>query len=251
MMKIFRNIRQKLASENKVMAYLRYAIGEILLVVIGILIALQVNNWNENRINHGQEVIILKSLKTEMAENQTLLSIEINKHSKVLKLLKELNSNLSPNPDEINDSTLDSLMYGLSWLPHYSPNDGVINSTINSGKITLIKSNELSSKLSSWNSLLDEYNNAYKWTERDVFEQVVPYIKGKYPFKRILKYFGNEIKASSKFKYSKYKLLSDIGFESLVSNRIIDARDILDAARELYKFQDEILALIEIKLKEK
>jgi Family of unknown function (DUF6090) len=49
MTKVFRNIRQKLAAENKVMAYLRYAIGEIVLVVIGILIALQINNWNEGR----------------------------------------------------------------------------------------------------------------------------------------------------------------------------------------------------------
>ncbi len=49
MIRFFRNIRQKLAAENKVMAYLRYAIGEILLVVIGILIALQINNWNEHR----------------------------------------------------------------------------------------------------------------------------------------------------------------------------------------------------------
>ena len=48
-MKIFRNIRQKLAAENSVAKYLRYAVGEILLVVIGILIALQVNNWNEER----------------------------------------------------------------------------------------------------------------------------------------------------------------------------------------------------------
>lgn len=48
-MRLFRNIRQKLAAENKIMAYLRYAIGEILLVVIGILIALQVNNWNESQ----------------------------------------------------------------------------------------------------------------------------------------------------------------------------------------------------------
>ena len=49
MLKFFRNIRKKLASENKVASYLRYAIGEIILVVIGILIALQVNNWNEQR----------------------------------------------------------------------------------------------------------------------------------------------------------------------------------------------------------
>jgi len=249
--KIFRNIRKNLAYRNKASAYLRYAVGEIILVVIGILIALQINNWNQDRINHRQEVIILKSLKTEMTENQALLSAVIKKHSKVLKLLMALNANISPDPNDISDSTFDSLMFGLGWLPHYSPKDGVINSTINSGKITLIKSNELSSKLSSWNSLLNEYNNAYKWTERDFFEQVLPYIKEKYPLKRMLKYFGNEIKASSKFDYSKNKLLSDIGFESLVSNRIIDARDLLASAREIYKFQDEIIALIDIELKEK
>ncbi|MBN2615621.1 MAG: hypothetical protein JXR71_07985 [Bacteroidales bacterium] len=46
---LFKNIRRKLAAENQLTKYLRYAIGEILLVVIGILIALQVNNWNEHR----------------------------------------------------------------------------------------------------------------------------------------------------------------------------------------------------------
>ena len=47
MLKFFRNIRKQLAAENKVAKYLRYAVGEIILVVIGILIALQINNWNE------------------------------------------------------------------------------------------------------------------------------------------------------------------------------------------------------------
>jgi len=54
-MKVFRHIRQKLASENKVARYLRYAIGEILLVVIGILIALQINNWNAERKERNLE----------------------------------------------------------------------------------------------------------------------------------------------------------------------------------------------------
>ncbi|MGB5203859.1 MAG: DUF6090 family protein, partial [Eudoraea sp.] len=47
MIKFFRRIRQSLLTENKIGQYLKYAIGEILLVVIGILIALQINNWNE------------------------------------------------------------------------------------------------------------------------------------------------------------------------------------------------------------
>ena len=49
MINFFRKIRKQLANENKFQKYFRYAFGEILLVVIGILIALQVNNWNENR----------------------------------------------------------------------------------------------------------------------------------------------------------------------------------------------------------
>ena len=49
MIPIFRKIRRKLAEDNKPIKYLRYAIGEILLVVIGILIALQINNWNEKQ----------------------------------------------------------------------------------------------------------------------------------------------------------------------------------------------------------
>ena len=49
MIHFFRKTRKKLADENKPLKYMRYAIGEIVLVVIGILIALQINNWNEER----------------------------------------------------------------------------------------------------------------------------------------------------------------------------------------------------------
>ena len=66
---IFKNIRKKLASENKVMAYLRYAIGEIILVVIGILIALQVNNWNEQRKHKDEEIQFLEGFKRSLNED--------------------------------------------------------------------------------------------------------------------------------------------------------------------------------------
>ncbi|MGB4840449.1 MAG: DUF6090 family protein, partial [Saprospiraceae bacterium] len=55
MIKLFRNIRQAMIKESKVSKYLQYAIGEIVLVVIGILIALQINTWNQNRINNSLE----------------------------------------------------------------------------------------------------------------------------------------------------------------------------------------------------
>ena len=67
MIKFFRNIRQTLLSEGKTTNYLKYAIGEIVLVVFGILIALQINNWNEDSKLRNQERVYLQRL---LLENQ-------------------------------------------------------------------------------------------------------------------------------------------------------------------------------------
>lgn len=65
MIKFFRKIRQNLVMENKTGKYFKYAIGEIILVVIGILIALQINNWNENRKAKENEIVLLTKLQEE------------------------------------------------------------------------------------------------------------------------------------------------------------------------------------------
>jgi len=74
MIKLFRHIRQKLLSENKFSKYLIYAIGEIILVVIGILIALQVNNWNERRKGSQFENNLLTELRKSIKEDITQLN---------------------------------------------------------------------------------------------------------------------------------------------------------------------------------
>src|SRR5690606_1689599 len=92
MFRFFRNIRQKLAAENKAMAYLRYAIGEIVLVVIGILIALQINNWNATRIEKSKELVYLKNIKRDL--NEQIKSIdaqiyyELNMSQKARRIIK-------------------------------------------------------------------------------------------------------------------------------------------------------------------
>ena len=69
MIKFFRNIRQQLLRDNRVSKYLLYAMGEILLVVIGILIALQVNNWNEKQKNLELVTSTIDALETELEDN--------------------------------------------------------------------------------------------------------------------------------------------------------------------------------------
>jgi len=87
MIKFFRKIRQNLLSEGKTGKYLKYAIGEIVLVVIGILIALQINNWNEINKLSKIEIKTLKELKSDLNQN----IIEINSHIDALEDCKNSN----------------------------------------------------------------------------------------------------------------------------------------------------------------
>jgi len=66
MIKIFRKVRQKMLEQSKIKSYFVYAIGEIVLVVIGILIALQINNWNENRKQQSEFNNILKTIYKDL-----------------------------------------------------------------------------------------------------------------------------------------------------------------------------------------
>lgn len=75
MLRFFSKIRFKLAAQNRVAKYLRYAIGEIVLVVIGILIALQINNWNSNRIDRQKEQEYLKNFMEEMKRDSVFLNV--------------------------------------------------------------------------------------------------------------------------------------------------------------------------------
>ena len=78
MITLFRKIRQKLLAENKIGKYLKYAIGEIILVVIGILIALQINNWNELRKQQQVELKYFYNLKNDLLANNERLNAMIN-----------------------------------------------------------------------------------------------------------------------------------------------------------------------------
>ncbi|MBU3822026.1 hypothetical protein KO566_08145 [Flavobacteriaceae bacterium XHP0103] len=86
MIKFFRKIRQELLNEGKTSKYLKYAVGEIILVVIGILIALQINNWNENRKSRQLELLNIEQLILDIQED----SIDIQ--NKINRLPKHLNS---------------------------------------------------------------------------------------------------------------------------------------------------------------
>ena len=86
MIKFFRKIRQKMLTENKFSKYLIYAIGEIILVVIGILIALSINTWNERRVNNIKTIKGRNIQKDQYLRKQWVIKTldEIHKNAKNL-----------------------------------------------------------------------------------------------------------------------------------------------------------------------
>ena len=152
MIKFFRRIRYGLMEQNKTGKYFKYAIGEIVLVVIGILIALQINNWNKSRSERHQELQLLKSLKKEYVDNLNQLNDKIFIRKKIIHSANEL-IKLIENKKNLNSVSIDSIetYIGITTIfPTFNASSGVTNDIINSGKLHIIENKELRVFLSNW-----------------------------------------------------------------------------------------------------
>ena len=162
MIKFVRKIRQKLLSENKFIKYLIYALGEIILVVIGILIALQINNWNEGRKELSKSKALLEEFKRDLARD----TIESNYVTG--KLARRINiESWALNKISYETSQLDSLK--LVFLgPYYQQSITVrtFNKLQNSENPNLSGFENLQNNLTKYYTdtkyLLDAYNEEEK-----------------------------------------------------------------------------------------
>ena len=98
MIHFFRKIRYQLSQNNQFFKYLKYGIGEIILVVIGILIAIQVDNWNRSRIDHLRETKILKELRDDLLETEDKFVQHLKFYGEVIQhrkaIIKTIEENL-------------------------------------------------------------------------------------------------------------------------------------------------------------
>ncbi len=150
MLPFFRKIRYRLAEDNQFFKYSRYAIGEIVLVVIGILIALQINNWNTQLQLNTQEQVNLKILKSEFTFNKIELQRNIEKAMRLKGRADSLLILFKVPQSNINLENLKFLTLGLSAYSTYDPSNGALNNLISSGQLNLIKNDSLRIILSKW-----------------------------------------------------------------------------------------------------
>ena len=155
MIKIFRRVRHKLLSENKLSKYLIYALGEIVLVVIGILIALQINNLNEQRKQKNLEQNYLRSLKKEFENNLIEVDRVIELTAKLHDNAQEMAKYTGPKLLNITEKKFGELYFGtINSEVQYRPGSGVLNEIINSGKLNIFQNKGLKNALATLDAML-------------------------------------------------------------------------------------------------
>lgn len=149
MIKLFRKTRQNLLSEEKIGKYLKYAFGEIVLVVIGIVIALQLNNWNESRKNEDEFKAVLQQIFTIIDQDSEKLKLMRYQLSEQIEII----DNIVQHPENIDKELLPHLLFYLDLYP------SDLNSEI-SYLLNYLKFNPQNKNQSSLNKSLSSYGNA-------------------------------------------------------------------------------------------
>jgi flagellar biosynthesis regulator FlaF len=168
-----------MADDNKPMKYARYAGGEIILVVIGILIALQINNWNEERKDRMVEIKYLKNLKHDL-QNDSVALVNIRENRiNTIKAVKSL-LNIAASKEIESVFEVDSLYWTIGIWWEFIPNDNTFQELISSGKLNIIKNEKIKNyllKLSKDNEqIVVDRNHMRREYDQYLYDQMVPAI---------------------------------------------------------------------------
>jgi uncharacterized membrane protein YgaE (UPF0421/DUF939 family) len=216
MIKFFRKIRQNLIMENKTGKYFKYAIGEIILVVIGILIALQINNWNESRKSKAFEQEILTQVQANLIKDkQTLQDISLSFQKAINSSNKILESQWS-----IQDK--DSLQYWLGDIIQFDRFQPLTNAyeVLKSKGLDQVQNKELRFLLGAYyDGEANHTINAIKDIEETFKDDWVPIIR----------------EEANDMKFKNYVILKDIKLfseESAAKNLLRINRDNFGGGKE-------------------
>jgi len=252
MIKLFRNIRKNLLAEGKTTKYVKYAIGEIFLVVIGILIALQINTWNQNRKDGIEERAILENLlenlKLAKQQSESLLSEETDLKKLLIYVL-----GVEANSVEVDTRTISDAMFKTAvWdLQSDLPTINAYDNLKNTNKLSLIKSknisekfNDLDFRFNKLNNVLEDRLSVHQIRIDDIFENNINFMP-------IVKTNVTEINILNESTNNYNEILSDKRTRNLLGMKLDFTQDVLVFRENLDAEIENLIALIESELRKK
>ena len=239
MIKFFRNIRFDLMEKNKTGKYLKYAIGEIILVVIGILIALGINNWNDENNLIRKETSLLIEMKSNLESDLEGLRWDINKNEKLLKanliVLKSLNNG-------VYHDSLNLYYTRIKGNTVFVKNTSAFKNLESFG-LDIIKNDSLRIKITNLYSTRYEYIRYIEQVrdEKFQYEQIIPQIT-------------KHLKLSSENLYEPInvdELSQNNEFKAVITLNSNMRNYIITIYKDIEKMITELIDAIELELKDK
>ena len=242
MIPFFRRIRKKMADDNRPLKYARYAIGEIVLVVIGILIALQINTWNEENKKQNEVNEYLTNLLREFKINQEDLKTNVAYHEFVSIKTTELSDLISPNPKAISSNKLDTLMFAVMFYPEFT----ALTTMMTSDKLELVNDYSLKNDIANWKLNYEEYRYDLKISYDQYLNHTYEFVAENYQIKNIKSARIESDK--SLFAVDASSILSNPVFENQMKLRSLNAKFIYQRALKIFELQENLIKSVELKL---
>jgi len=228
-----KKIQKKLLGEARLTKYITYAFGEIIIVSIGILFALYLNNWNQKRADNKIEIQYYQSIKNQLQEDSNILTGEINYNQTYYSQFRYASSLIRSNARTEID-TLGKIAFNMLQYSDFRRKSNIYQTLINSGEIIVLKNNDIIEKLQSLEEMYLYINRLEDSHSTVIISQIIPDIKQIIqidPIKVVLP----EVIFSYKFK-NNFDLLTGLMNEKLdaykqAENMIETIIDLIDKER--------------------
>ena len=235
MIKFFRKIRYDLMEKNKTGKYIKYAIGEIVLVVIGILIALAINNWNENRKDSIREQFILKNLKINISTDLERIAVSINEVQNNISDFNDCLVILARKP-EVDELEFKNKFNSILSFVNFNITTITFDNLISTGKIELIKNEVLT------DSIVNYFNYDYKqWDSamKDYTRNIIAPFLHKFDH---IPYMGLESRKVDVSQFDiKPKTVDDYRNELFIINILRSKLWLLEGQKDMYEDLRDIM----------
>ena len=222
MIKFFRHIRQNLIMQSKTSKYFKYAIGEIVLVVIGILIALQINTWNNNRVDNQRARDFVEKLKVQLNQNIQTLDAEITEVESWYKTTLSLLPIIGLDTKVNIDTEIDSLILANCHDYHLNLDMNTITEGREDGNMTLISSDSIRQCIYQVATVNERIKERERITNEDLNTLFTPYLNRNYNYRNLVsrRYADQNIGVSKTYMGDNYKMLKDQEFENYIASRM-------------------------------
>ena len=240
MFKFFREIRRKRLVDGRIKKYLINSLGEVVLIVVGILLALQIDNWKQQSDDRATERLLMSELNKEFLANKKQWDTTIYYHRNGLRSAEFLDSQLPIKLEEVNLDSIAYHTYQLTWVFTFNPSNGVARSILNNSTFQVITNDELRQLLITWNDVLEDYQEEEIRAFNNYENQLKPFLKRNVLFTDDLDQALGDPRVDLSF-------LESLEFDNFVMDRYLDLDEILNnVTGELELIENTINRIIEL-----